>query len=96
MAQIKHVGRNGDRKVLVLYREVPGDALELAAACLAVHRILQAAGTVEIAQRSSTARAEPDKAFFIAVTVAPWVATSSDTSPWPSTMSLAIRSCSRV
>jgi hypothetical protein len=25
MAQIKHVGRNGDRKVLVLYREVPGD-----------------------------------------------------------------------
>lgn len=25
MAQIKHVGKNGDRKVLVLYREVPGD-----------------------------------------------------------------------
>lgn len=25
MAQIKHVGRNNDRKVLVLYREVPGD-----------------------------------------------------------------------
>jgi hypothetical protein len=26
MAQIKHVGRNNDRKVLVLYREVPGDS----------------------------------------------------------------------
>lgn len=25
MAQIKHVGKNNDRKVLVLYREVPGD-----------------------------------------------------------------------
>lgn len=25
MAQIKHVGRNNDRKVLVLYRQVPGD-----------------------------------------------------------------------
>ena len=25
MAMIKHVGKNGDRKVLVLYREVPGD-----------------------------------------------------------------------
>ena len=25
MAQIKHVGKNGDRKVLVLFREVPGD-----------------------------------------------------------------------